>query len=64
MERFILHITTEETYVSGQIFAVRDFDEALEIIKSNFGLILKRSIRNISARIIIVQPILYSVVMA
>ena len=33
MERFILHITTEETYVSGQIFAVRDFDEALEIVK-------------------------------
>ena len=33
MERYILHITTEETYVSGQIFAVRDFDEALEIIK-------------------------------
>ena len=33
MERYILHITTEETYVSGQIFAVRDFDEALEVIK-------------------------------
>lgn len=33
MERFILHITTEETYVSGQIFAVRDFDEALKIVK-------------------------------
>lgn len=33
MERFILHITTEETYVSGQIFAVRNFDEALEVIK-------------------------------
>lgn len=33
MERFILRITTEETYVSGQIFAVRDFDEALEVIK-------------------------------
>lgn len=32
MERYILHITTEETYVSGQIFAVRDFDEALEVI--------------------------------
>lgn len=33
MERYILHITTEETSVSGQIFAVRDFDEALSIIK-------------------------------
>lgn len=33
MERYILHITTEETLVSGQIFAVRDFDEALSIIK-------------------------------
>lgn len=33
MERYILHITTEETFVSGQIFAVRDFDEALSIIK-------------------------------
>lgn len=33
MERYILHITTEETFVSGQIFVVRDFDEALEIIK-------------------------------
>ena len=33
MERYILRITAEETYVSGQIFAVRDFDEALSIIK-------------------------------
>lgn len=33
MERYILHITTEETLVSGQIFVVRDFDEALSIIK-------------------------------
>lgn len=33
MERYILRITTEETYVSGQIFAVRDFDEAVSVIK-------------------------------
>ena len=33
MKEFILHIANTETFHAGQIFAVRDADEAIEVIR-------------------------------